>query len=62
MEQTKKRKSGEEKDHLFERVKPKNSKSPKSHKKRPLGKKKKKKSTTVCSLNSYSSRRADLTR
>lgn len=42
MEQTKKRKSGEEKDHLFERVKPKNSKSPKSHKKRPLGKKKKK--------------------
>ena len=34
-------KSGEKKDHLFERVKPKNSKSPKSYKKRPLGKKKK---------------------
>ena len=62
MEQTKKRKSGEEKDHLFERVKPKNSKSPKSHKKRPLGKKKKKEHDCVCSLNSYSSRRADLTR
>ena len=48
MEQTKKRKSGEEKDHLFERVKPKNSKSPKSHKKRPLGKKKKKKRARLC--------------
>ena len=48
-----------EKDHLFERVKPKNSKSPKSHKRDPLGRRKKK-STTVCSLNSYSSRRAGL--
>jgi len=62
MEQTKKRKSGEEKDHLFERVKPKNSKSPKSPQKRPR-EEEKKESTTVCTLtNSYSSRRADLTR
>ena len=58
MEQTKKRKSGEEKDHLFERVKPKNSKSPKSHKKRPLGKKKKKRARLCVHLPTRTPRAA----